>query len=371
MKMTTLCGGLLLASTLTVGCRPRVPKVQDATTAKNSDGSVKVTHSRLKVALDAPTGARLLEQSPRDMRVVWGGYDGGAVLVEAPDAETPMTLDELKLDLELRGSTVRFLDKAETDGGGYNATFTYRDAKFRLVGGYYSVQPLGAEKLGGARRAGGEPSPPDKIVCAFIGEGHAVRGAKSVCETLRPLDSTASSSSAEATPAAATTAAAEKPSEAKPDLEALMTPPEGLLDLRPILGTDRDVALPKIFEQVKKGMTAKELDAIFPGVANAKQYNTYTSVGKRWRRFQGNEKYNQVLELDFDDAGGLKKIGYTLDEKDGRKPGMWDYFRTSAFARWGKQEGSGDWFAWEDVQGVKRLTIHNSQFTSVNVVVEF
>jgi hypothetical protein len=357
MKMTTLCGGLLLASTLTVGCRPRVPKVVDATTAKNTDGSVKVTHSRLKVALDAPTGARLKEENPTEMRVEWGGYDDGAVFVRAPKKETPMTLDELKLDLELSGSTVRFLEKAETDDGGFSATYTFRDKRFKLVGGFYSVRTIGAEK----------------VVCSFVGQGNAVREAKSVCETLRPLDSTASASSAEATPAAATTAAAEKPSEAKPDLEALMTPPEGLLDLRPIFGTDRAVALPKIFEQVKKGMTAKELDAIFPGVANAKQYNTYTSVGKRWRRFQGNEKYNQVLELDFDDAGGLKKIGYTLDEKDGKKPGMWDYFRTSAFARWGKQEGSpsGDWFAWEDVQGLKRLTIHDSKFTSVNVVVEF
>jgi hypothetical protein len=353
MKMTTLCGGLLLASTLTVGCRPRVAKVQDATTAKNSDGSVKVTHSRLKVALDAPTGARLLEQSPRDMRVVWGGYDGGAVLVEAPDAETPMTLDELKLDLELRGSTVRFLDKAETDGGGYNATFTYRDAKFRLVGGYYSVQPLGAEK----------------IVCAFIGEGHAVRGAKSVCETLRPLDSTASSSSADSTPTTTAKGAPETTSPAKPDLEALMTPPEGLLDLRPILGTDRDVALPKIFENVKKGMTAKELDAIFPGVANAKQFNTYTSVGKRWRRVQGNDKHNQLLELDFDDAGGLKKIGYAFDGKDSAKPGMWDYFRASAFERWGEKERGGDYFAWE-IPGLKELTIHRSSDTFMTIGVE-
>ena len=195
-----------------------------------------------------------------------------------------------------------------------------------------------------------------------------------MCETLRSLDSTASPSSAEATPGTTAEEAAETTSPAKPDLEALMTPPEGLPDLRPILGTDRGVALPKIFEQVKKGMTAKELDAIFPGVANAKRFNAYTSVGKRWRRFTQNEKHNQVLQLDFDDAGGLKKISYTLDDKDGVKPGMWDYFRTSAFARWGKQEGSGEWFAWEDVQGLKRLSVSYNKFkegTLVSVVVEF
>jgi hypothetical protein len=360
MKMMTLCGGLLLASTLTVGCRPRVPKVSDATTAKNTDGSVKVIHTRLNVALDAPTGARLKEASPSEMLVDWGGYDDGAVFVRAPKKETPMTLDELKLDIELSGSTVRFLEKAETDDGGFSATYTFRDKRFKLVGGFYSVRAIGAEK----------------VVCSFVGQGNAVREAKSVCQTLRPLDSTASASRAEATPATTAKEATETTSPAKPDLEALMTPPEGLLDLRPILGTDRDVALPKIFEKVKKGMTAKELDAIFPGVANAKQFNTYTSVGKRWRRFMGNEKHNQVLELDFDDAGGLKNIGYFLDDKDAAKPGMWDYFKSSAFARWGKQEGSpsGELYLWEEIQGVKELSISYSKYkdgTSVTVKLKF
>ncbi len=189
MTSRKLCFGWLVLSTLAIGCRPRVPKIPETTTAKNADGSVSVTHRHLKIAVDGPRDLQVDGASPTELSLSWrtNGWPDD-VLVKAPDELTPMTQDEWKVDAQLRGSSFRVLESKDTEGGGFNATYTYRNKKFDQMAAYYSVQQIGAEKL----------------VCSYAGSANGARIAKRICESIRAVESPAATSpSSDATIAAA------------------------------------------------------------------------------------------------------------------------------------------------------------------------
>lgn len=184
---------------------------------------------------------------------------------------------------------------------------------------------------------------------------------------------------AASTPSAAPAAEEPKPEgEAKPaakkwtkaELETEMAPPEKLIDLRPILGTDPDVALPAIFAKVRKGMTAKELDAEFPGVgAVTVEFVNFTKQGKKWVRVKGNQAHKELLDLQYDDKGGLVKIGYMFDPATA-SPALWDYLKKAAVLRFGETDVSRDLITFP-VKDVKELHIHKSDDKSIAIQITF
>ena len=324
MNMTKAICGLLLTSALGVGCKPRVRTIPDAVAEKNPDGTTMVTHRRLGVELAAPENTKVVGQTtPTEMELSWGSSTYGNSLqyltVKAPDQVTPMTTEDLKVDLELSGSSVRILESKETEGGGFTMTFTYRNKKFDQVAGYYAVKAIGDKK----------------VVCTYTGS--TVRVAQGICESIKPSEAALGSKPVEA----AKSAAEAKPTEeAKPalkkttaELETEMAPPNKLVDVRPLFGTDPDVALPAIFAKTKKGMTAKELDAELPGVGAVKaEYATFTKRGKRWVRVKGADAHKELVSLEYDDKGGLEKISYMFDPASS-SPALWDYVRAAAVLR--------------------------------------
>lgn len=178
------------------------------------------------------------------------------------------------------------------------------------------------------------------------------------------------------TSASATSAPAEAPKEApkptKESLEAAMTPPAGLVDLRPILGTDPDVQLPAVFAKVKKGMTAKELDAIFPGVGAHPKAETinFGKQGTRWVKVAGTQAHKELLDITYDAAGGgLTKIGFFLDPAL-VKPEQWDHLKKAALAKWGKTDDSSDVLRWAPA-GLKQVVVMKTDAKTLSIDVEF
>jgi hypothetical protein len=176
MNSTKLFCGLLLTGTLGIGCKPRVPAIPDAVAEKNPDGTTTVTHRHLEVALAAPEKTNVAG-TPTEMELSWkfgGGFE--YLKVRASDPHTPKTADELKLDLELRGSSLRVLESKETEDGGYSVTFTYRNKSFDLIGGHYAVRSVGAKK----------------VVCSYTSRRtNSVREAKSICDSIQPYEAPA------------------------------------------------------------------------------------------------------------------------------------------------------------------------------------
>jgi hypothetical protein len=178
MNTTKLFCGLLLTATLGIGCKPRVRAISDAVVEKNPDGTTTVTNRRLGVALAAPEKTdTAASPSPNEMRVSWWTAGGFQYLsVKTPDKQTPMTPDDLKIDLELSGSSVRILETQDSDGGGFNVTFSYRNKKFEQIGGHYSVKAVGDKK----------------IVCTYTSSyAPSVREAKSICDSIQPYEAPA------------------------------------------------------------------------------------------------------------------------------------------------------------------------------------
>ena len=172
MKMVGLFCGLLLASTLGTGCKPRVRTVPEAITAKNSDGSVTVSHRQLKVALKAPERTEVVgTPTDAELQLRWGGEGGRGVrqlTVKAPDERTAMTPEDWTNEMALRGSSLRDVESKEV-GGGFAMTYTFRDHKFEQRSGYYSLRTVAQHK----------------IVCTHAGDESSVREAEDVCDSLR------------------------------------------------------------------------------------------------------------------------------------------------------------------------------------------
>ena len=174
------------------------------------------------------------------------------------------------------------------------------------------------------------------------------------------------------TPAPEPAAETQTPEPAKPTKEELdkgMAPPAGLVDVRPIFGTDPAEQRPAVFASVKKGMKAEELDKLFPGVGAVKV--TYVSFGKqgaRWVRVKGTQAHKELLDLEYDDQGGIKKMAYMFDPASAR-PELWDYLKKSGELKWGKAEGSGDLLTWK-VLGVESISLlkTDAKTFSLNVV---
>ncbi len=188
-------------------------------------------------------------------------------------------------------------------------------------------------------------------------------------ETAAPPPAETSEPTTAETAAPAETAVPAPAKPTKEELEKVMTPPAGAPDVRPVLGTDPDVVLPAMFANVKKGMTAKELDAIFPGVGAVPKiaFVNFTKQGNKWVRVKGNQKHKDLLDIAYDDAGGLTKIAYMFDPA-AVKPDFWDYLKKSAIAKWGKTSDS-DLLSWQPA-GMKTLTVHKSGDTTFSVGVE-
>jgi hypothetical protein len=185
MNTTKLFCGLLLTATLGIGCKPRVRAIPDAVAEKNPDGTTTVTHRRLGVELAAPERTKVVGQTtPTEMELSWGSSTYGNKLqyltIKAPDQLTPMTKDDLKVDLELGGSSVRILETKETEGGGFSMTFTYRNKKFDQVSGHYAVKTVGTQK----------------VVCTYTGE--SVRVAQGICDSIQPYEAPAIAATAPA-----------------------------------------------------------------------------------------------------------------------------------------------------------------------------
>jgi hypothetical protein len=189
-------------------------------------------------------------------------------------------------------------------------------------------------------------------------------------ETAEPVATTAPDmDTGPAASASAEAAAPAKPTKA--ELEQELAPPPGLVDLRPIIGTDPAEALPAIFAGVKKGMTLKDLDAMFPGLGAQPKiaFITFTKQGAKWVRVTGNQKHKEVLDLAFDDAGGVTKIGFMFDPATS-KPELWDYLKKATQKKWGKADSDGNLQSWKPA-GVKDLSIHKSGATDFSVSVEY
>lgn len=155
----------------------------------------------------------------------------------------------------------------------------------------------------------------------------------------------------------------------KAELEEAMGPPAGLLDLRPIVGTDPDSVMPAVFANVKKGMTAKELDADFPGVGAVKvPFVTFTKSGKRWIRVKGTQAHKEVLDIAYADDGALKRIGYMFDPAS-VNDALWEYLKKAAQLRWGDVTDAGDRITWSP-GGVKEISIHKVDARTLSIDVE-
>ncbi len=175
-------------------------------------------------------------------------------------------------------------------------------------------------------------------------------------------------------------AKAEAPDEPAPltqaELEEQMAPPEGLLDLRPIVGTDPDDPIPAVFRGAKKGMTKKELGKLFPGVEqHTVDMLTLTSRdgGKTWYRVKGNQAHVDILNVEYDDEGGLEVLGYLIDEKKS-SPELWEYMKKVAGLKWGKPElgvlDAKSTFASWTPKGVKEIQIQGGGSDMVSVTVK-
>lgn len=178
-----------------------------------------------------------------------------------------------------------------------------------------------------------------------------------------------------ATPEAAPSAkpaAAPKP-KTKAELETEMAPPEKLFDVRPLLGTDPEGPLPALFAKLKKGMTAKELDAEFPGVgAAAVKFVTFTKQGKKWvKAGKGfpESQIREVLDLEYDDKGGLVRIGYIFDSKV-VSDAFWDYLKKAAQARFGSADASKD-VVELPAKGIKNLRVQKTDAKTYSFDVVF
>lgn len=169
--------------------------------------------------------------------------------------------------------------------------------------------------------------------------------------------------------------AEEKPALTQAEIEEQMAPPEGLLDLRTFVGTDPDDPLPAIFKGAKKGMSKKELGKLFPGV---EKYNvdmlTLTSKngGKSWYRVKGEQPHIDILNVEYDDDGGLEQLDYLIDEKKS-SPELWAYMKKAAGLKWGKPDlgeldDESELAEWKP-DGLKKIQIHKGDM--VSVMVEF
>jgi hypothetical protein len=212
------------------------------------------------------------------------------------------------------------------------------------------------------------------VVGCASGKGQTAEPADTAVAATADMDSgePPPSASASASSSASQEAPKEAPKPTKESLEAAMTPPAGLVDLRPILGTDPDVSLPAIFAKVKKGMTAKELDAIFPGVgAHPKaEFVNFTKKGAQWVKVTGSQAHKELLDIKYDAAGGgLVKIGFFLDPA-AVKPEQWDYLKKAALAKWGKTDDSSDVIRWAPA-GVKQIMVMKTDAKTLSIDVEF
>ncbi|NUP09422.1 MAG: hypothetical protein HOW73_25495 [Polyangiaceae bacterium] len=212
------------------------------------------------------------------------------------------------------------------------------------------------------------------LLTLFVGACAPAAPATEPAETAEPVE-TAPAETAEpaatASAAPAETAPAAAPKPTKEELEKAMTPAAGVTDVRPIIGTDPGVALPAVFAQVKKGMTAKELDAIFPGVGAVPkiEFINFTKQGTKWIRVKGTQKHKELLDIEYDDAGGVKKIGYMFDPAT-VKPEFWDYLKKSAVAKWGKTDMTNDLLTWK-VEGIQELAVHRSDDKTYTIGVTY
>lgn len=155
------------------------------------------------------------------------------------------------------------------------------------------------------------------------------------------------------------------------EIDAQMAPPEGLIDLRPLLGTDPNEALPAVFAKLKKGTTAKEMDAEFPGVGAVPKiaFVTFTKAGNRWVRVKGNQPHKEVLDIAYEDDGGLKRIAYMFDPKI-VTPELWDYLKKAAALKWGETDMSGDLITWKP-DGIAEFHIHKTDEKNLSFQVAF
>lgn len=167
--------------------------------------------------------------------------------------------------------------------------------------------------------------------------------------------------------------AEEKPALTEAEIEEQMAPPEGLLDLRAFVGTDPDDPLPAIFKGAKKGMSKKELAKLFPGV---EKYDvdglTLTSRdgGKTWYRIKGEQPHIDILNVDYDDDGGLEQLDYLIDEKKS-SPELWAYMKKAAALKWGKPDlgkldDASEYAEWKP-DGLKEIHISSGDMVSVTV----
>ena len=95
---------------------------------------------------------------------------------------------------------------------------------------------------------------------------------------------------------------------------------------------------------------------------------TFTKKGKSWIRVKGSQPHKEVLDLAYDDAGGLKQIGYLIDPA-AVKDGLWDYLKKAAIARFGETDTSSDLVTFK-VSGVKELRVHKVDAKTLSIDVE-
>lgn len=156
-------------------------------------------------------------------------------------------------------------------------------------------------------------------------------------------------------------------------IEEQMAPPEGLLDLRLFVGTDPDDPLPAIFKGAKKGMSKQELGKMFPGV---EKYDvgglTLTSKngGKSWYRVKGTQPHVDILNVEYDDEGGLEQLDYLIDKKKS-SPELWAYMKKAAVLKWGKPrlgelDDKSEYAEWKP-DGLKEIHISGGEMVSVTV----
>ena len=161
------------------------------------------------------------------------------------------------------------------------------------------------------------------------------------------------------------------------EVEEQMAPPDGLLDVRPILGTDPSQPLPAIFAKLKKGMTIKELNTVFVGVARYKVGVSLTTAngGKTLYRVMGVQPHNEIVDTSLDDDKNLESITYMFDKKKIAQPEFWTYFKKAAGLKWGKPpmgglgEDSG-YAAWKP-EGLKEIVISGENGEDVSISVKF
>lgn len=122
------------------------------------------------------------------------------------------------------------------------------------------------------------------------------------------------------------------------ELEEAMAPPDGVIDLRAVFGTDPDDLMPAVFAGVERTSTPDELAEIFPGIGSDTRIYERAKFTRKvpdgnWSALRHGAPHRDLLSISLN-GDRVHSLSYGTDPAAWAE-GTWAYAKEAAMARWG------------------------------------